>query len=138
MATHGRCFGSGTRNCHAATIAPRNGVVLGTHRWLIKHRDRYAAHLDADSGDEVFRTFVIVDGDEPVGVPHEGERWLAPDRPSQEHLFRLLRYVDLKARQRRDNAAKALYEDVASLPGSPPLRCTERPLSARMTASQSA
>jgi hypothetical protein len=113
--TYGRCFGLGRRQYFAATFVPQYHDLARVHRWMLAHRNRTIAHLHKTSDGEVARAFVGIDGDEVLAIKFEGERWVMPDPSTLVRVRRLLRYLYLKAQQRRDNAGHKVVDAVRLL-----------------------
>lgn len=120
VTAYGRCFASGWREAYAAREMPRVGRLNRWHLELIRHRNKYAAHLDRDSDPDWEwgrAVAILASPDESrslVAVDVDGARMALPDASSLAMTERLVEHVLYRLRTRHRLCGEALIEAVTA------------------------
>lgn len=120
VTAYGRCFGSGWREAYAGRERPRAGRLNRWHFELIRHRNKYVAHLDRDSdpdwewGQAVAILAPPEESRSVVAVDVDGARMALPDASSLAMTEQLVEQVLNRFRARRQLCGEALIEALAA------------------------
>jgi hypothetical protein len=116
VVAYGRCFVGGRWKRYADDVSPTDDV-LQEHRWLLKQRHRFVAHVDKQGTPaQHFRTVILLDNGQPGDVVGAQLRLEAP---GPEHLDRLERapaFFEDQFDRRRAAAAAEVRAALRELP----------------------